>query len=40
MFQEFRTIFQHFPVITLNDIRIAFPNFDSKNLINWQKKNI
>ncbi len=38
MFQEFRTIFQHFPVITLNDIRIAFPNFDSKNLINWQKK--
>jgi len=38
MFQAFRTTFQDFPVITLRDICIAFPNFDSKNLLRWQQK--
>jgi predicted transcriptional regulator of viral defense system len=29
---------EKFVVITLADIRMAFPDFDQKNLVNWQKK--
>jgi predicted transcriptional regulator of viral defense system len=38
MFQQFRQQFNEFPIITLRDIQKSFPGFDSKNLINWQKK--
>ncbi len=38
MYQEFRKIFDGFPVITLADIRLSLPDFDMKNLIYWQRK--
>jgi len=38
MYQQFREKFSAFPVITLRDIYKSFPNFDNKNLVNWQKK--
>ncbi|MBP7168533.1 MAG: hypothetical protein KBB64_12805 [Bacteroidia bacterium] len=38
MYQLFRKTFEEFPVITLADIRMSFPDFDTKNLINWQRK--
>lgn len=38
MYQRFRETFHDFPVITLPDIHKSFPDFDTKNLINWQKK--
>jgi predicted transcriptional regulator of viral defense system len=38
MFQRFRQQFLVFPIITLRDIYKSFPDFDTKNLINWQKK--
>jgi predicted transcriptional regulator of viral defense system len=38
MYQRFRETFHDFPVITLSDIHKSFPDFDTKNLINWQKK--
>lgn len=38
MYHLFRKTLEGFPVITLADIRMAFPDFDMKNLINWQKK--
>lgn len=38
MYQEFRKVFNGFPVITLADIHLSLPDFDMKNLIYWQKK--
>lgn len=38
MYHIFRKTFEEFPVITLADIRMSFPDFDTKNLINWRKK--
>jgi predicted transcriptional regulator of viral defense system len=38
MYQEFRKSLEKFVVITLADIRMAFPDFDQKNLVYWQKK--
>jgi predicted transcriptional regulator of viral defense system len=38
MYEEFRKSFENFAVITLADIRMSFPHFDTKNLVNWQKK--
>jgi len=38
MYQQFRQSLVEFPVITLPEIRKSFPDFDTKNLINWQKK--
>jgi predicted transcriptional regulator of viral defense system len=38
MFQRFRELFREFLVISLQDIYKSLPDFDSKNLINWQKK--
>lgn len=38
MYQSFRKAFEGFPLVTLADIRMAFPDFDTKNLIYWQKK--
>ncbi|MFN0188273.1 MAG: hypothetical protein ACKVQV_06190 [Bacteroidia bacterium] len=38
MYHLFRKTLEEFPVITLAYIRMSFPEFDTKNLINWQKK--
>jgi predicted transcriptional regulator of viral defense system len=38
MFLKFKDTFKDFIVFTPNDIRKYFPNFDKKNLVNWQKK--
>ena len=38
MYQQFRHSLSEFPVISLPDIHKAFPDFDTKNLVNWQKK--
>lgn len=38
MYQRFREQLSEFPVVTLQDIKITFPDFDTKNLVNWQKK--
>ena len=36
---QFRTTFQGYPVFSLIEIKKHFPNFDVKNLGNWQEKN-
>lgn len=38
MYEKFRQKFKNYLVISLQDIHKAFPNFNSKSLINWQKK--
>ena len=38
MYQRFRQNLQKLPVITLAEIRKSFPDFDTKNLVYWQKK--
>jgi len=38
MYEQFRQNFRHFVVISLQEIRKVFPDFDTKNLVNWQKK--
>ena len=38
MYQQFRQKFLELPIVSLSEIRKAFPDFDQKNLINWQKK--
>jgi predicted transcriptional regulator of viral defense system len=38
MFNLFRQKFKPTEVISVNEIRKVFPNFDTKNLVNWQKK--
>jgi len=38
MYEQFRKSLENFVVISLADIRKAFPDFDPKNLVNWQKK--
>ena len=38
MYELFRKSLEKFVVITLADIRMEFPDFDQKNLVNWQKK--
>lgn len=38
MYQQFRQKFLELPIVSLSEIRKAFPDFDTKNLINWQKK--
>ena len=37
-FQVFRTTFQAYPVISRVEIEKVYPDFDPKNLVNWQKK--
>jgi predicted transcriptional regulator of viral defense system len=37
-FQIFRTAFQHYPIISTTEIEKLYPDFDSKNLVYWQKK--
>ncbi len=37
-FQLFRSTFQSFPVISKIEIEKVYPDFDHKNLVNWQKK--
>jgi predicted transcriptional regulator of viral defense system len=38
MYQEFRQKFNDFSVISLQEIKKVFPFFDTKNLVNWQRK--
>lgn len=38
MFLRFQQAFSVFPVVSLADIRLHFPGFDSRNLVHWQKK--
>lgn len=38
-FQIFRATFKGYPVFSIIEIKKHFPNFDAKNLINWQEKN-
>jgi predicted transcriptional regulator of viral defense system len=38
MFLAFKDTFKDFIVFTPNDIKKYFPDFDKKNLVNWQKK--
>lgn len=38
MFLAFKNTLKDFIVFTQNDIRKYFPEFDKKNLVNWQKK--
>ena len=38
MYQRFRQNLIELPVITLTEISKSFPDFDTKNLVNWQKK--
>ncbi len=37
-FQIFRSTFKTYPVISKVEINKVFPEFDPKNLVNWQKK--
>jgi hypothetical protein len=38
-FQTFQKAFAEYPVFSRQEIRMQFPGFDSKNLVNWQGKN-
>lgn len=38
MYEQFRQTFSNYTVISLHEIKKAFPDFDSKNLVNWQQK--
>jgi predicted transcriptional regulator of viral defense system len=38
-FQAFQQAFSDYPVFSQQEIRMRFPGFDSKNLVNWQAKN-
>jgi predicted transcriptional regulator of viral defense system len=38
LFQYFRSQFKDFIVFNLRDISASFPEFDPRNLVNWQKK--
>jgi predicted transcriptional regulator of viral defense system len=38
MYEKFRQAFGTFVVISLKEIFKVFPDFDTKNLVNWQKK--
>lgn len=38
-FQEFRTTFHNYPLFSTVEIDKLFPQFDNKNLVNWQHKN-
>lgn len=38
MYATFLNTFQSYLVFSLKDIQLRFPFFDTKNLINWQKK--
>jgi predicted transcriptional regulator of viral defense system len=37
-FQSFRLSLSAYPVFSTTDIRLIFPGFDLKNLVNWQAK--
>lgn len=38
-FQSFQKAFSEYPVFSQQEIRMRFPGFDSKNLVNWQAKD-
>ena len=38
MFEQFRKVFLPYPVISMQEIRKAFPDFEFKNLVYWQKR--
>lgn len=38
MYADFLNAFQSYLVFSLKDIQLRFPGFDTKNLLNWQKK--
>lgn len=38
MYERFRQCFKDDPVISVSEISKAFPGFDTRNLINWQRK--
>jgi predicted transcriptional regulator of viral defense system len=37
-FQQFRSAFQSYPIISRIEIEKVYPGFDPKNLVHWQKK--
>lgn len=37
-FQAFRTEFTDYPLFSIKDIELRFPNFDRNNLLRWQEK--
>ena len=37
-FIEFQNTFRGFPIISLSDIEISYPNFDNRRLVEWQHK--
>jgi len=36
-FQQFRSAFQSYPIISRIEIEKVYPGFDPKNLVHWQK---
>lgn len=38
MYEQFRRAFENFGVISVKEILKVYPDFDRKNLVNWQKK--
>jgi len=38
MYERFRQSFANDPVISVSEIKKVYPNFDTRNLVNWQKK--
>lgn len=38
MYERFRQSFANDPVISVSEIKKVYPHFDTRNLVNWQKK--
>jgi predicted transcriptional regulator of viral defense system len=38
MYERFRQTFENDPVVSVSGVKKAFPDFDTRNLVNWQRK--